>query len=213
MIYQYITHDTGKIWFSVMSELWSGSGGWIWDVPFVSSSTFHIHQCLLFNLSIKTARILACLHQLCTSGSLSIFLTKLYQTVWNHSIHQWITSVATDAHLHWNELWLDHSNTHFFFGFESFHCSFGNMLILRVTVLLEAEPLPQSQASYQLVLACIWFTDLTLNLDQFPSPCCWKSLTQHNASTTMLHYRCVVFSWWWAVSAFSPKVGLFSRSV
>lgn len=60
----------------------------------------------------------------------------------------------------------------FFFGFESFHCSFGNMLILRVTVLLEAEPLPQSQVSYQLVLACIWFTDLTLNLDQFPSPCC-----------------------------------------
>lgn len=44
--------------------------------------------------------------------------------------------------------------------------------MLRVTVLLVGEPLPQSQVSYRLGLPCTWFIHPGLNSDQFPSPCC-----------------------------------------
>ena len=65
--------------------------------------------------------------------------------------------------------------------------------MLRVIVLLEGEPPSQSQISGRLKQVSLKnfpvFSTIhhSLNSDQFPSPCQWKTCPQHDAATTMLH--------------------------
>ncbi len=77
------------------------------------------------------------------------------------------------------------------FPLKPLECCFSSML--RVIVLLEGEPLSQSQISGRLKQVSLKnfpvFSAIhhSFNSDQFPSPCRWKTSPQHDAATTMLH--------------------------
>ena len=62
--------------------------------------------------------------------------------------------------------------------------------MLRVIVLLEGETSAQSEGLStldQVFEKDISVLQLFLNPDQSPSPCRWKTLSQHDAATTLLH--------------------------
>ena len=77
------------------------------------------------------------------------------------------------------------------FPLKPLECCFSSLL--RVIVLLEGEPPSQSQISERLKQVSLKnfpvFSAIhhSFNSDQFPSPCWWKTSTQHDATTTMLH--------------------------
>ena len=86
---------------------------------------------------------------------------------------------------------LGHSKTLTFFALN--HSRVALAVCLRVIVLLEGEPPPQSQVFCRLKQVffknCPVFGSihLALNLDQFPSTCWWKASPQHDAATTVFH--------------------------
>ena len=67
--------------------------------------------------------------------------------------------------------------------------------VLRVVVLLEGEPSPQSEvmsAPEQVFikdLSVLCSVHLSLDPNSSPSPCCWKTSPLHDAATNMLHCR------------------------
>ena len=79
------------------------------------------------------------------------------------------------------------------FPLKPLECCFSSML--RVIVLLEGEPLSQSEISRRLKPVSLKnfhvFSAMhhSFNSDQFLSPCWWKTSTQHDTTTTMLHRR------------------------
>ena len=89
-------------------------------------------------------------------------------------------------------LWLGHSRT-FRVVPRPLLCYLG--CVLRVVVLLDDEPSPQSEV--QSALEQVFIKDvsghccihLSLDPDWSPSFCSWKTSPQHDAATTMLHCR------------------------
>ena len=63
--------------------------------------------------------------------------------------------------------------------------------MLRVVVLLEGEPSPQSEVLSRLSsrISVLCYVHLSLDPNLSPSRCCGKTSPQHDSATTMLHRR------------------------
>ena len=104
---------------------------------------------------------------------------------------QQFLSHITDSQLDWGLGFDEAIPRHLNVSPKPLECCFSS--ILRVIVLLEGEPLSQSQISGRLKQVSLKNFPVfravhhSFNSDQFPSPCRLKTSPQHDAATTMLH--------------------------
>lgn len=81
--------------------------------------------------------------------------------------------------------------------------------VLRVVLLLETEPLTQSEIQQDLEQVIIKDVSVYVHLDLSPSSCCQKAPPQNDAAPTMLHCRdgiCQVMSGAWFPPDMTPCI-------